>query len=220
MRSSAIQGCIGDKKQLAHPKVAQPKLGAFRPRICHWFRYPIRHECQTAQPKGRESITPGVDIQQLPTVTSMKLRHNKNKDLEWYFQVNQEKINSLTNLTPLSAEWWLNLVLKFRSGLNTLPRTNWLFFERSSYFVFERHSYLRRQFWWIIFFTWLVTRVTGSGRQLVYYNSFSLEETLHVNIPSFQYCYWLYYFLWTSLSVCFKLCVNIRVCEKMSGGTS
>ena len=25
--------------QLVHPKVAQPKLEAFRPRVCHWFRY-------------------------------------------------------------------------------------------------------------------------------------------------------------------------------------
>ena len=37
--------------QVAHPKVAQLKPGAFQPRICHWFRYPIRHECQTAQLK-------------------------------------------------------------------------------------------------------------------------------------------------------------------------
>ena len=37
--------------QLAHPKVAQPKLEAFQPWICHWFQYPIQHECQTAQLK-------------------------------------------------------------------------------------------------------------------------------------------------------------------------
>ena len=35
--------------QLAHLKVAQP--GAFWPWICHWFQYPIWHECQTTQPK-------------------------------------------------------------------------------------------------------------------------------------------------------------------------
>ena len=40
--------------QLAHPKVAQPKLGAFQPRICHWFRYPVRHECQSAQLRPRK----------------------------------------------------------------------------------------------------------------------------------------------------------------------
>ena len=27
--------------------------GPIRPRVCSWFRAPIRHECQTAQPKGR-----------------------------------------------------------------------------------------------------------------------------------------------------------------------
>ena len=53
MRDSAIQGLHrSKKKQLTQPKVAQPKLGAFRPRICHWFRYPIRYECQTAQLKS------------------------------------------------------------------------------------------------------------------------------------------------------------------------
>ena len=36
--------------------MAQPKLGAFRLRICHWFRYPIRNECHTAQLKGQTSI--------------------------------------------------------------------------------------------------------------------------------------------------------------------
>ena len=45
-RSRAIHR--GQRLKLAHPKVAQPKLGAFRPRICHWFRYSIRHECQMA----------------------------------------------------------------------------------------------------------------------------------------------------------------------------
>ena len=30
--------------QLAHPKVTQPKLVAFRHRVCHWFQYPIRHK--------------------------------------------------------------------------------------------------------------------------------------------------------------------------------
>ena len=27
--------------------------GPIRPRVCSWFRAPIRHECQTAQPNGR-----------------------------------------------------------------------------------------------------------------------------------------------------------------------
>ena len=36
--------------------MALPKLGAFRPRNCHWFRYPIRHEYQTAQQKPGKYI--------------------------------------------------------------------------------------------------------------------------------------------------------------------
>ena len=42
--------------QLAHLKVAQPKLGAFRPWIYHWFWYPIQHECQTAQQRPGKYI--------------------------------------------------------------------------------------------------------------------------------------------------------------------
>ena len=37
--------------QFAHPKVAPPKMGAFRPRVCHWYSIPVRHKCQTAQQK-------------------------------------------------------------------------------------------------------------------------------------------------------------------------
>ena len=49
-RSSDIQGGTNvSMLQLAYTKVDQPKPDAFRPRICHWFRYPIRNECQTAQ---------------------------------------------------------------------------------------------------------------------------------------------------------------------------
>ena len=50
---------------LAHPKVAQPKLGAFRPRICHRFRYPIqlyihiymrKHNDDTIKTSGHSSL--------------------------------------------------------------------------------------------------------------------------------------------------------------------
>ena len=42
--------------QLARLKIVQLKQEAFRPQICHWFRYPIWHKCQTAQLKpGKKS---------------------------------------------------------------------------------------------------------------------------------------------------------------------
>ena len=47
-RSSAIK--VGKKVsmlQFAHPKVAQPKLVAFRPQVCHGG-LTVRHKCQTA----------------------------------------------------------------------------------------------------------------------------------------------------------------------------
>ena len=52
--------------QLAHPKVAQPKLRAFQPRICHWFRYPVEQECQTARLKPGKYfnvVTPLVTVE-------------------------------------------------------------------------------------------------------------------------------------------------------------
>ena len=47
----------GDKK-CSSPTQRLPSRswGPIRPRVCSWFRAPIRHECQTAQPKGRGSI--------------------------------------------------------------------------------------------------------------------------------------------------------------------
>ena len=52
----ATYGTKGSMLQFAQPKVAQPKLGAFWSRICHWYRYPIRNECQTAQPRPGKNI--------------------------------------------------------------------------------------------------------------------------------------------------------------------
>ena len=50
--------------QLAHPKVAQPKLGTFLPRVCHWYSIPVRHECQTAQlmPGNMRHILAALDV--------------------------------------------------------------------------------------------------------------------------------------------------------------
>ena len=44
----------GQRLQLAHPGVAQPNLGAFRPRMCHWFiPYPTRMPDGPAKRPGK-----------------------------------------------------------------------------------------------------------------------------------------------------------------------
>ena len=51
-KSSAIHR--GQRLQLAHPKVAQPKLGAFQPRICHWLiPHPTRMPDGPAKKPGK-----------------------------------------------------------------------------------------------------------------------------------------------------------------------
>ena len=53
-KSSAIHR--GQRLQLVHLKVAQPKLEAFQPWICHWFWSPIQLECQVAQQKPGKQV--------------------------------------------------------------------------------------------------------------------------------------------------------------------
>ena len=50
--SSAVQR--GQKCSSPTRRLPSRSWGPIRPRVCSWFRAPIRHECQTTQPKGRE----------------------------------------------------------------------------------------------------------------------------------------------------------------------
>ena len=50
--SSAVQR--GQKCSSPTRRLPSRSWGPIRPRVCSWFRAPIRHECQTAKPKGRE----------------------------------------------------------------------------------------------------------------------------------------------------------------------
>ena len=52
--SSAVQR--GQKCSSPTRRLPSRSWGPIRPRVCSWFRSPIRHECQTAQPKGREAM--------------------------------------------------------------------------------------------------------------------------------------------------------------------
>ena len=49
--SSAVQR--GQKCSSPTLRLPSRSWGPIRPRVCSWFRAPIRHECQTAQLKGR-----------------------------------------------------------------------------------------------------------------------------------------------------------------------
>ena len=50
--SSTVQR--GQKCSSPTRRLPSRNWGPIRPRVCSWFRAPIRHECQTAQPKSRE----------------------------------------------------------------------------------------------------------------------------------------------------------------------
>ena len=50
--SSAVQR--GQKCSSPTRRLPSRSWGPIRPRVCSWFRAPIRHECQTAQLKSRE----------------------------------------------------------------------------------------------------------------------------------------------------------------------
>ena len=50
-RSSAVQR--GQKCSSPTRRLPSRSWGPIRPRVCSWFRAPIRHECQTAQLKSR-----------------------------------------------------------------------------------------------------------------------------------------------------------------------
>ena len=49
--SSAVQR--GQKYSSPTRRLPSRSWGPIRPRVCSWFRAPIRHECQTAQLKSR-----------------------------------------------------------------------------------------------------------------------------------------------------------------------
>ena len=49
--SSAVQR--GQKCRTTTRRLPSRSWGPIRPQVCSWFRAPIRHECQTAQPNGR-----------------------------------------------------------------------------------------------------------------------------------------------------------------------
>ena len=49
--SSAVQR--GQKCSSPTRRFLSRSWGPIRPRVCSWFRAPIRHECQTARPNGR-----------------------------------------------------------------------------------------------------------------------------------------------------------------------
>ena len=49
--SSAVQR--GQKCSSPSRRLLSRSWGPIRPRVCSWFRAPIRHECQTAQLKSR-----------------------------------------------------------------------------------------------------------------------------------------------------------------------
>ena len=49
--SSAVQR--GQKCSSPTRRLPSRSWGPIRPRVCSWFRAPIRHECQTAQLKSR-----------------------------------------------------------------------------------------------------------------------------------------------------------------------
>ena len=63
--SSAVQR--GQKCSSPTRRLPSRSWGPIRPRVCSWFRAPIRHECQTAQPKGQRSsaIKLRVDFSQM-----------------------------------------------------------------------------------------------------------------------------------------------------------
>ena len=54
--SSAVQR--GRKCSSLTRRLPSRSWGPIRPRVCSWFRAPIRHECQTVQPKSRGKIPP------------------------------------------------------------------------------------------------------------------------------------------------------------------
>ena len=53
--SSAVQW--GQKCSSPTRRLPSRSWGPIRPRVCSWFRAPIRHECQTAQLKSRNHIS-------------------------------------------------------------------------------------------------------------------------------------------------------------------
>ena len=53
--SSAVYGWQrGQKCSSPIRRLPSRSWGPIRPRVCSWFRAPIRHECQTAQPNGKK----------------------------------------------------------------------------------------------------------------------------------------------------------------------
>ena len=54
--SSAVQR--GQKCSSPTRRLPSRSWGPIRPRVCSWFRAPIRHECQTAQLKSQERAHP------------------------------------------------------------------------------------------------------------------------------------------------------------------
>ena len=58
--SSAVQR--GQKCSSPTRRLPSRSWGPIRPRVCSWFRAPIRHECQTAQKSANERWKGPVDI--------------------------------------------------------------------------------------------------------------------------------------------------------------
>ena len=107
--------------QLAYLKVVQPKLGAFRPRICHWFRYPIQHECKTAHPRPDKYDIYGC----LPPdrtwhkVNELKADYSRDLgEMKVWHESRLEPCWSVLLIDPLNAMWarWAKLFLGPKSG--------------------------------------------------------------------------------------------------------
>ena len=60
-RSSAVQR--GQKCSSPTRRLPSRSWGPIRPRVCSWFRAPIRHECQTAQLKSRGARQAGSTVE-------------------------------------------------------------------------------------------------------------------------------------------------------------
>ena len=84
--SSAVYGWQrGQKCSSPTRRLPSRSWGPIRPQVCSWFRAPIRHECQTAQPKGKRNHS-GTFLLWQHTTTFDKMRKT-NSDFCFTFWV-------------------------------------------------------------------------------------------------------------------------------------
>ena len=163
--------------QLAHPKVAQPKPRAFRPRICHWLQYSIRHECQTALPRPGKYIHLYIGKMEIKYMVQW---------VEWSPMVREPRVQSqVESYQRLFFKWYLIPPCLTLSIIRYVSRVKWSnpgkgvapssTLRCSSYWKGSHQvalDYSRQLYFYLGYSQLILHKVIGSDESLVFMVSF------------------------------------------------